>query len=305
VILLKLIETLPNISEGRNSELIRQIKNLADNFDKVWFISCKSDEYFNRSFISIVGDISEIDSFLYETVKICIEKIDLTKHSGHHPRIGAVDVVPIVPLIGVNFEEANYLVEKLSQKISNDFNLPVYLYEKSARYKERQNINNIRKGEFEFLEKKMKLPEWKPDYGPSKPHPTAGATIIGVRDFLITLDFHINTTDRWLAEQIQQELSLYAPVNVFLIRKQNGKFSISINAKEGEISIYLLYNQVQKVIQHFGCEIERVSLPTPITGKIFLNSFKTLIGNLDGELFTIEEKLLLNSQPCKSKNPKE
>ncbi|HPZ74480.1 MAG TPA: hypothetical protein PK723_01480, partial [Candidatus Pacearchaeota archaeon] len=237
---LKLIETLPNISEGKNSELIRQIKNLADNYEKVWFISCKSDEYFNRSFISIVGDLSEIDKFLYETIKICIEKIDLTEHSGHHPRIGAVDVVPIVPLIGVTFEEANQLVEKLAQKVSSDFDLPIYLYEKSAHNKERQNINNIRKGGFEFLEKKMKLPEWKPDYGPSKPHPTAGATIIGVRDFLITLDFHVNTTDRWLAEQIQQELSLYAPVNVFLVRKQNGKFSISINAKEGEISIYLL-----------------------------------------------------------------
>ncbi|HOB15830.1 MAG TPA: hypothetical protein PKN74_01960 [Defluviitoga sp.] len=301
---MKLIETLPNISEGKNSELIRQIKNLADNYEKVWFISCKSDEYFNRSFISIVGDLSEIDKFLYETIKICIEKIDLTEHSGHHPRIGAVDVVPIVPLIGVTFEEANQLVEKLAQKVSSDFDLPIYLYEKSAHNKERQNINNIRKGGFEFLEKKMKLPEWKPDYGPSKPHPTAGATIIGVRDFLITLDFHVNTTDRWLAEQIQQELSLYAPVNVFLVRKQNGKFSISINAKEGEISLYLLYSQVQKVIHHFGCEIERVSLPTPVTGKVFLNSFKTLVGNLDGELFTIEEKLLMNSQLGKFKNSK-
>ncbi|WP_103077129.1 hypothetical protein [Petrotoga mexicana] len=299
--MMKIVETLPNISEGKNKELINRIKDLSENFDKIWFISCKSDEYFNRSFISVVGELNEIETFLFEMVKICVENIDLRNHSGYHPRIGAVDVIPIVPLISTTFDEADNLVKRLAKKISESFELPIYLYEKSAKNEYRRNINTLRKGEFEFLTKKMSFPEWEPDFGPNHPHPTAGATIIGVRDFLISLEFHINTLDRWLAEQIKQEISLSLPASVFLERKQNGKFSLTLNAKEGDVSLYLLYSKVKTIIEHFGSEIEKVSLPSPLTGKLFLQSFKNLIGNLDGELFTIEEKLLTESQISKTK----
>jgi len=299
--MMKIVETLPNISEGKNKELINRIKDLSENFDKIWFISCKSDEYFNRSFISVVGELNEIETFLFEMVKICVENIDLRNHSGYHPRIGAVDVIPIVPLISTTFDEADNLVKRLAKKISESFELPIYLYEKSAKNEYRRNINTLRKGEFEFLAKKMSFPEWEPDFGPNNPHPTAGATIIGVRDFLISLEFHINTLDRWLAEQIKQEISLSLPASVFLERKQNGKFSLTLNAKEGDVSLYLLYSKVKTIIEHFGSEIEKVSLPSPLTGKLFLQSFKNLIGNLDGELFTIEEKLLTESQITKIK----
>jgi glutamate formiminotransferase len=298
---MKIVETLPNISEGKNKELINRIKDLSENFDKIWFISCKSDEYFNRSFISVVGELNEIETFLFEMVKICVENIDLRNHSGYHPRIGAVDVIPIVPLISTTFDDADNLVKRLAKKISESFELPIYLYEKSAKNEYRRNINTLRKGEFEFLAKKMSFPEWEPDFGPNNPHPTAGATIIGVRDFLISLEFHINTLDRWLAEQIKQEISLSLPASVFLERKQNGKFSLTLNAKEGDVSLYLLYSKVKTIIEHFGSEIEKVSLPSPLTGKLFLQSFKNLIGNLDGELFTIEEKLLTESQITKIK----
>lgn len=299
--MMKIVETLPNISEGKNKELINRIKDLSENFDKIWFISCKSDEYFNRSFISVVGELNEIETFLFEMVKICVENIDLRNHSGYHPRIGAVDVIPIVPLISTTFDDADNLVKRLAKKISESFELPIYLYEKSAKNEYRRNINTLRKGEFEFLAKKMSFPEWEPDFGPNNPHPTAGATIIGVRDFLISLEFHINTLDRWLAEQIKQEISLSLPASVFLERKQNGKFSLTLNAKEGDVSLYLLYSKVKTIIEHFGSEIEKVSLPSPLTGKLFLQSFKNLIGNLDGELFTIEEKLLTESQITKIK----
>ena len=298
---MKIIETLPNISEGRNSELIRQIRDLSDNYSRIWFISCKSDEYFNRSFISVAGDCEEIEDFLYKLTAICIEKIDMNNHTGYHPRIGAIDVIPIVPVVGITFEEANNLVERLAKKISESFSLPIYLYEKSAKKEERKNINNIRKGEFEFLEKKMKLPEWKPDFGPDIPHPTAGATIMGVRDPLITLDFHLNNSDRWLVEQIEQELLMTLPANIFLERKSNGKFNMSVNAKEGDVSLTILYNEVIRIINHFGCELERVTLSSPIMGSTFLKSFRNLAEKLDGEIITIEEKILANSEVRKIK----
>jgi len=113
---MKIVETLPNISEGKNKELINRIKDLSENFDKIWFISCKSDEYFNRSFISVVGELNQIETFLFEMVKICVENIDLRNHSGYHPRIGAVDVIPIVPLISTTFDEADNLVKRLAKK---------------------------------------------------------------------------------------------------------------------------------------------------------------------------------------------
>ncbi|WP_113075083.1 hypothetical protein [Petrotoga sp. 9PW.55.5.1] len=297
---MKLIETLPNISEGKNIEIIEQIKHLSDKFERVWFISCRRDEYFNRSFISLVGDLPQIEEFLFQMVRLCIDKIDLRNHTGYHPRIGAVDVIPIIPLLSVNPQEANQLVERLSKRLAESLSLPIYLYENSAKTEKRKNINYIRKGEFEFLSKKMALPEWKPDFGPDTPHPTAGATVIGVRDFLISLEFHISTFDRWLAEQIRQELIINIPGSVFLERKQNSRFSLTINAKEGDISLYLLYSETKKIINHFGCEIEKVTLSSPLTGKLFLQSFRSLIGNLDGELFTIEEILLNNSEITKN-----
>jgi glutamate formiminotransferase / formiminotetrahydrofolate cyclodeaminase len=197
-----LIECVPNISEGKNQDVIDAIVTAIKNASDVSVLDVRSDADHNRTVITFVGERDACFNSAYACIKTAAKLIDMDNHKGEHPRIGATDVVPFVPVTGITIEECADLAVKLAEKVSNELNIPTYLYEAAATRPERENLANIRKGQYEGLKKDIESdPDRKPDFGPSN-LPKAGATVIGAREFLIAYNIYLNTTDVSLAKQI-------------------------------------------------------------------------------------------------------
>jgi glutamate formiminotransferase / 5-formyltetrahydrofolate cyclo-ligase len=198
-----LIECIPNISEGRRPEVVAAIRDaaLAASRD-VLLLDSTSDADHNRSVLTFLGDGPALVDAMAAMVAAAVERIDLRSHRGAHPRLGAVDVVPFVPVRGATAAECVALAKELGARLGERLSLPVFLYEDAAASEERRNLAAIRKGEFEGLGKKMADPAWKPDFGPSAPHPTAGATVVGARTFLVAYNINLGTSDKAIADRI-------------------------------------------------------------------------------------------------------
>lgn len=201
----KIVECVPNFSEGRNGKVIEKI---ADVFrvDGVKLLDYSADVDHNRSVFTVVGEPTELAEAVINAVGVAKDNIDLTKQSGEHPRIGAADVVPFVPIKNVSVEETVELSRFVGQQIATRHGVPVYLYEKSATAANRVNLADIRKGQFEGLSEKMKAEEWKPDFGNPEPHPTAGATVVGCRPFLVAFNVNLDTPDVEIATKIARRV---------------------------------------------------------------------------------------------------
>lgn len=202
----KLIECVPNFSEGRNPDLIKQITDEIESVDNVKLLDVDPGADMNRTVVTFVGSPEGVKEAAFRAIKKAQEVIDMTKHKGSHPRMGATDVCPFVPVNGVTIEECIELSKEVAKRVGNELAIPVYLYEKSAQKPERENLAVIRKGEYEALSEKLKKPEWKPDYGPSEFNAKAGATVIGVREFLIAYNISLNTRESKYATDIAFEL---------------------------------------------------------------------------------------------------
>lgn len=199
----KLIESVPNISEGRRTSVIDKIVAAVDG-DGIRVLDVQSDPDHNRSVVTIVGRPEMIGEGVIRLVDRAVQLIDLGKHTGQHPRMGAVDVIPFIPVKGTTIEECISLSRDVGQEIAERFGIPVYLYERSATSAKRRNLATIRRGEFEGFAEKILLPEWKPDFGEKRVHPTAGVTAIGARQFLIAYNINLATTDVKIAQQIAE-----------------------------------------------------------------------------------------------------
>lgn len=202
-----LIECIPNISEGRRGEVVAAIRDAALGAARdVLLLDSTSDPDHNRSVFTFLGDGPALVDAMTAMVGAAIDRIDLRSHKGAHPRLGAVDVIPFVPVRGVSAADCVGLAKDLGARIAERFSLPVYLYEDAATSEERRNLAAIRKGEFEGLEKKMTDPSWRPDFGPSEPHPTAGATVVGARTFLVAYNINLGTSDKAIADKIAKAI---------------------------------------------------------------------------------------------------
>ena len=202
----RLIECVPNISEGRNLEKIKIIINHINNLDKVKILDVDSGDDTNRTVITIIGEPKFVAEAAFQTIKISSEIIDMRQHSGTHPRIGSTDVCPFIPISGVSDEECITISKDVAKRVGNELSIPVYLYEKSARNKYRSKLTDIRRGEYEGLKNKLNDNLWLPDYGPKEMNIKSGATVIGCRDFLIAYNINLNTRDKRLATDIAFEL---------------------------------------------------------------------------------------------------
>jgi glutamate formiminotransferase/formiminotetrahydrofolate cyclodeaminase len=202
----KLIECVPNFSEGRDMSVIKQITDVIEKVENVRLLDVDPGADMNRTVVTFVGDPAGVKEAAFQAIKKASELIDMTTHTGSHPRMGATDVCPFVPVSGVSTEECIELSKEVAERVGEELQIPVYLYEKSAQTPERQNLAIIRAGEYEALPEKLKKPEWKPDYGPAKFNPTAGATVIGVREFLIAYNISLNTREKLHAIDIAYEL---------------------------------------------------------------------------------------------------
>jgi glutamate formiminotransferase len=202
----KIMECVPNFSEGRN---LQTIEKIADSFRAktgVKLLDYSNDQDHNRMVITVVGEPEALKEAVLEAIGKAVELIDLTKHSGQHPRMGAVDVVPFIPIRGCTMEDAIAISTEVATETAKRYNLPVFLYEQSALSPQRENLATIRKGEFEGMAEKIKRAEWTPDFGPAERHPTAGTVAIGARMPLVAYNVNLGTNDLSVANAIAKKV---------------------------------------------------------------------------------------------------
>ena len=203
---MKLVECVPNFSEGRNREKISAITKEIKSTPQVNLLDVDPGESTNRTVVTFIGSPEGVKEAAFKAIKKAAEVLDMSKHKGAHSRIGATDVCPFVPVSGVTMEDCIQLAHELGERVAKELGIPVYLYEEAAQKPERENLANIRIGEYEGLPEKLKDPEWTPDYGKPVFNPKAGATVIGAREFLIAYNITLNTRDRRLAHEIALNL---------------------------------------------------------------------------------------------------
>src|SRR5437016_12787969 len=189
----KLIECVPNFSEGRDLEVIRQITDAIESVDGVSLLDVDPGASTNRTVLTFVGSPDATVEAAFHGIQKAAELIDMRQHNGAHPRMGATDVCPFIPVSNVSWEEAIACVNRLGKRVGDELKIPVYLYEKAAKNKSRSNLSVIRTGEYEGFFEKIKQPEWKPDFGPAVFNEKSGATVIGARDFLVAYNVNLNT----------------------------------------------------------------------------------------------------------------
>jgi glutamate formiminotransferase / formiminotetrahydrofolate cyclodeaminase len=189
----KLIECVPNFSEGRNQNVIREITDAIKSVDGVSLLDVDPGASTNRTVVTFVGSPDAAIEAAFRGIRKAAELIDMRKHKGAHPRMGATDVCPFIPVSNVNWEEAIDCANRLAKRVGDELKIPVYLYEKAAKNNSRLNLSVIRVGEYEGFFEKIRQPEWKPDFGPAVFNEKSGATVIGVRDFLVAYNVNLNT----------------------------------------------------------------------------------------------------------------
>lgn len=203
---MKLIECVPNFSEGSNQETFEAIKEAVAKISDVKLLSLEPDADYNRVVVTLAGNESGILNGTLAACRAAAAKIDMRNHKGGHPRLGAIDVVPFVPISGVTTEECVRISESFGEIISRELEVPVYLYESAARKEDRKSLSSIRQGEYEGLEEKLKDENWKPDFGSAVFNPKLGAIVTGSRFFLIAYNVNIKSTDLKYSKEIAEVL---------------------------------------------------------------------------------------------------
>ncbi|KAA3620482.1 MAG: glutamate formimidoyltransferase [Calditrichaeota bacterium] len=202
----KIIECVPNFSEGRNLAVIQEITDTIESVQGIQLLDVDPGESTNRTVVTFIGEPEPVKEAAFRAVKKASELIDMTKHSGEHARFGATDVCPFIPVAGATMKDCVAIAREVGQRIGDELAIPVYLYENAASVPERQNLAKVRSGEYEGLPDKLANPHWKPDFGPAKFNKKSGATAIGAREFLIAYNINLNTTDRRYANEIAYEI---------------------------------------------------------------------------------------------------
>src|SRR5476651_2161956 len=226
----KLIECVPNFSEGVDLGIIKQITDVIESVDGVRLLNVDPGKATNRTVVTFVGEPQPVIDAAFLAIKKAGELIDMSKHHGEHPRMGATDVCPLIPISNITLEETAEYAKTLGKRVGEELGIPVYLYEYAQADKSRNNLSVIRAGEYEGFFKKIKLPEWKPDFGPAEYDSKQGATVIGARDFLVAYNVNLNTTSTRRANSIAFDVREAGrvmregdPINGKIITDQNGK----------------------------------------------------------------------------------
>ncbi|HOT21026.1 MAG TPA: glutamate formimidoyltransferase [Sedimentibacter sp.] len=257
----RIIECVPNFSEGRNTEKIEKILDVFRGRKGVKLLDYSSDENHNRTVVTVVGEPEEIKKVMVEAIGKAVELIDLNYHQGQHPRMGAVDVVPFIPVRNVTVEEADKLAKAVAKEAADKYNLPFFLYEKSASAPHRENLANVRKGQFEGMKEKMKDELWKPDFGPDTIHPTAGVTAIGARMPLIAFNVNLSTPDievaNRIAKQVRHISGGFRYVKAIGVEiHDRGLVQVSMNLTDyTKTSIYRVFETIKMEAARYGVNV--------------------------------------------------
>lgn len=202
----KIVECVPNFSEGRDLDKIEKIVSPFRGKESVKLLNYEADKDYNRVVVTVMGEPEAVKNAVVEAVGVATEVIDMTKHEGQHSRMGATDVIPFIPIKNMSMTEAIELAKETGEAIYKEHSVPVFLYEKAASKPERENLAKVRKGQFEGMPEKLKDPEWKPDFGEAKIHPTAGITAVGARMPLVAYNIDLDTDNVEIANKIARAI---------------------------------------------------------------------------------------------------
>lgn len=296
----KIVECIPNFSEGRNEEVIKALVDTAKSVPGVTLLDYSSDASHNRSVFTLVGDPEGIQEVAFKLCKVASEKIDMTKHSGEHPRMGATDVIPFVPVKDITAEECVEISKKVAERIYNELEIPSFLYEDSASCEERRNLAKVRKGQFEGMPEKLLKPEWKPDFGERKIHPTAGITAIGARMPLVAFNVNLNTSDINIANAIAKTIrasnggyKYCKAIGVMLEDRNIAQVSMNMVNYEGT-PLYRVFEAIRAEAKRWGVSIigsEVIGL-TPVKALVDCAEYYLKIENFDYGKQVLENHLL-------------
>ena len=296
----KIIQCVPNFSEGRDSKVIDMLLVEAKSIPGVTLLDHSSDVSHNRSVFTLVGDPDGIADAAFRLCKLASENIDMTKHSGEHPRMGATDVIPFIPIQNVEMDECIKLSKKVAQRIWDELQIPSFLYEESAQVPERRNLAKVRKGQFEGMKEKLLLPEWEPDFGKREIHSTAGITAIGARMPLIAYNINLNTSDIEIANKIAKAIRSssggYQHCKAIGVMLEDRSIAqVSMNMVNFEVNpLYRIFETVRFEAARWGVEIigsEIVGL-APMKALIDCAEYYLRIEEFDYDTQVLENHLL-------------
>ncbi|MGB9694578.1 MAG: glutamate formimidoyltransferase [Caldisericaceae bacterium] len=274
----ELIECVPNISEGRNAEVIEEvIENLRKTGVKL--LDYSSDPDHNRTVITFAGDKTSVKEGALQVARDAVRLIDLRNHSGTHPRMGAVDVIPFIPINGVSIKDCIELSKEVGKLVAEELSLPVYLYAESASCESRRLLPEIRKGEFEGFREKIHDPSWAPDFGPKEIHPSAGVTAVGAREFLIAFNINLSTKDIEVARKIARSIRESSGGLKYIQAKEmaledKGCVQVSMNILNyKKAPIYRVFEIVKMEASRFGVGVIESEIVGLMPMKAALESF--------------------------------
>jgi glutamate formiminotransferase len=257
----RIVECVPNFSEGRNLEKIEKIVQPFRSREGVKLLDYQRDEDHNRCVVTVVGEPEPLQTAVLEAMEAAIAAIDMRTHQGQHPRMGAVDVVPFIPVKGVTMPEAIELSRQVAEAAARRFKLPVFLYEVSATAAHRRNLADVRKGQFEGMPEKIKQPEWKPDFGPAEIHPSAGVTAIGARMPLVAYNVNLGTADLEIASDIARKIrylsgGLRYCKALGIELKDRGIVQVSINMTDyTKTALYRVFELIRVEARRWGVPV--------------------------------------------------
>ena len=255
------IECIPNVSEGRRAEVVERCAAAIRSVPGARLLDHSSDASHNRSVFTFVGDRAAVKAAVLALFDAAVAAIDLRTHHGEHPRLGAVDVVPFVPIDGVTMEQCVALAKEVGAEVASRFAVPVFLYEDASDRPARKNLEDIRRGEFEGLEEKMRAPEWAPDFGPAAPHPSAGASVVGARMPLIAYNINLNTNRLDVAKKIAAAIRhssgglRYVKAAGFML-EDRGVAQVSMNLTNYQKTpMFRVFEMVKREAERYGVSI--------------------------------------------------
>lgn len=269
----QIVECVPNFSEGRRGVVVDALADAVGQTPGVRLLDVQADESHNRCVISFVGDLDAVSAAALAASRRAVDLIDMNVHTGEHPRLGAVDVIPLVPIAGVSMEDCVTAARALGARLWGDLHIPVFFYAEAATRVERRRLPDIRKGEYEGLRTKLADPEWAPDVGEPVPHPTAGATVVGARRPLIAYNINLRTDDvdvaKRIAKTVRESSGGLPAVQAMGVRSAAGHAQVSMNLLDYTATpVHRAYELVQAEAARYGVEI----LESEIVGLIPLDA---------------------------------
>ena len=290
----QIIECVPNFSEGRDPDTVEKIIEPFRAARQVKLLDYQMDEDHNRSVVTVVGQPEELKKAVIGSVGAAVAAIDMRSHRGQHPRMGAVDVIPFIPVKNVTMEEAVTFSRQVAEEIAQSFQLPVFLYEASAAQPGRQNLAAIRKGQFEGMADKLKDPQWKPDFGPAKAHPTAGVTAVGARMPLVAYNVNLDTDKLEIADAIAKSVrhisgGLRYCKALGIELKDRGQVQVSINMTDyTRTALYRVFELIRIEARRYGVNVVGSEIVGLVPMEALIDSASYYLG-LEG--FSMEQVL--------------